>query len=129
MSDLSKEIHDLLAERAIRDVIHRYARGIDRMDWELVRDQFHPDAVLEYSQRQTRDQFIDGAARGLAAYRLTQHAIMNVIIEVDGLKTAMTEVQFLAYLVQKKRPGQKVSLTYLRDGKTTAVQLEMPPGL
>jgi membrane-associated protease RseP (regulator of RpoE activity) len=53
----------------------------------------------------------------------------DVIIEVDGLKTAMTEIQFLAYLIQKKKPGQKVDLTYLREGKAKAVQLELPPGL
>jgi len=53
----------------------------------------------------------------------------DVIVEVDGLKTAMTEAQFLAYLLQKKTPGQKVDLTYLRDGKREAVQLELPGAL
>jgi len=53
----------------------------------------------------------------------------DVIIEVDGLKTTMTEAQFLAYLIQKKKPGQKVDLTYLREGKANTVQLELPPGL
>jgi S1-C subfamily serine protease len=53
----------------------------------------------------------------------------DVIIEVDGMKAPMTESQFLAYLVQKKTPGQKVDLTYLREGKTQAVRLELPAGL
>jgi S1-C subfamily serine protease len=35
----------------------------------------------------------------------------------------------LIYLLQKKKPGQKVDLTYLRNGKTQTVQLELPAAL
>jgi membrane-associated protease RseP (regulator of RpoE activity) len=50
----------------------------------------------------------------------------DVIVEVDGAKSSMTETEFLVYLVQKKKPGQKVELTYLRGGAETKVQLEIP---
>ena len=78
------EFQQLLDERDIRNVLHRYAKGVDRFDWELVRASFHPDAVLEYGAKTTPEAFIAGASVGLANYALTQHAISNVIIEVDG---------------------------------------------
>lgn len=77
------EIKRLLDEGAVRDVILRYARGVDRLDWELVRSCFHPAAVLEYGDRTDVEGFIEGARRGLPVYLLTQHSIMNILIDVD----------------------------------------------
>jgi hypothetical protein len=50
----------------------------------------------------------------------------DVITEVDGSKSAWSEPEFLSYLMQKKNPGQKVKLTYLRDGASRSVELELP---
>jgi membrane-associated protease RseP (regulator of RpoE activity) len=50
----------------------------------------------------------------------------DVIVEVDGSSAPMSEAEFLAYLAQKKKPGQNVELTYLRDGKRTKVTLDLP---
>jgi hypothetical protein len=50
----------------------------------------------------------------------------DVIVEVDGKKTAMSESELLRYLLQEKKPGDKVELSYLRDGKTRAVELALP---
>lgn len=33
---------------AVTDVLQRYARGVDRRDWELVRSCYHPDAVDDH---------------------------------------------------------------------------------
>jgi serine protease Do len=49
----------------------------------------------------------------------------DVIVEVDGQKTSMNESEFLAYLVQKKKPGDSVSLGILRAGKTIKVDLPL----
>jgi ketosteroid isomerase-like protein len=38
-------IQELLDKDAIRDVLARYVRGIDRYDLDLVRSVFHPDAI------------------------------------------------------------------------------------
>ncbi len=88
-------LRGLLDERAIRDVIHRYARGVDRLDWELVRSCFYADAKLTYGQAQTPEEFIAGASRGLPLYALTQHAVTNITIEVSG-DTAHSESYCLA---------------------------------
>jgi ketosteroid isomerase-like protein len=78
------ELAAMLAERAITKVLFRYTRGVDRLDWDLVRSCFHPDAVLVYGNETTPEGFIEGAKVGLPTYRLTQHAVSNVQIEVAG---------------------------------------------
>jgi 3-phenylpropionate/cinnamic acid dioxygenase small subunit len=82
-------IQQLLDERDIRELLFRYAHGIDRLDWDLVRSCFHPDATLVYGAAQTVEGFITGAAAGLPTYRLTQHVVTNVRINVsDDAATA-----------------------------------------
>jgi hypothetical protein len=50
----------------------------------------------------------------------------DVFIEFDGLKATMTKAQFLAYLIQRKKPGQKVGLTYLGAGRRTRSNWSCP---
>lgn len=50
----------------------------------------------------------------------------DVLVEIDGRKGAMTESDFLAYLLQKKGKGEKAELVYRRGDKTEKVQLELP---
>jgi hypothetical protein len=45
---MSAELETLLAEREITRVILQYARGVDTLDFERVRDCFHEDARIEY---------------------------------------------------------------------------------
>ncbi len=50
----------------------------------------------------------------------------DVIVEVDGRKDPMTESEFLAYLVQKKKPADQADLTYVRGGQTAKVAIDVP---
>ena len=50
----------------------------------------------------------------------------DTLTEVDGTRSAMSEADFQAYLVQKKRPGDKVRLAYVRGGKERRVELKLP---
>ena len=50
----------------------------------------------------------------------------DVIIEVDGNRKLNSEGELLAYLFQKKQPGQTVNLTVLRGGKPQQIQLAIP---
>ena len=59
----SEELIWLVARQQIADVIYRYARGIDRLDLELVRACYHPDAYDDHgSMGGTVDEFIAAAA-------------------------------------------------------------------
>ena len=90
------ELQALLDERAIRDVIFRYTHAVDRFDWAMLSDCFHPDAVLEYGAKSTPADWIAGAERGLSTYRFTQHAVSNVIVESDGSDVARAQSYCLA---------------------------------
>jgi serine protease Do len=48
----------------------------------------------------------------------------DVIVSVDGRNNRMTESDLIGYLVQSKKPGDKVPFTVLRGGQQ--VNLEMP---
>lgn len=50
----------------------------------------------------------------------------DVIVEFDGLKSQMTESELLAYIAQKKKPGDNVALTVLRGGQPQKLQWVLP---
>ena len=72
---------------AIRDVIDRYAIGLDRRDWELVRTCFTADCVADYGRtgrwtdRETLIDALDEIHRDIGP---TLHRLSNHYIEVDG---------------------------------------------
>ena len=54
------DLETLLAKQEIGDVIYRYARGIDRLDFDLVRSCYHPDAVDDHGAfKGNVDEFIE----------------------------------------------------------------------
>jgi hypothetical protein len=76
---------ELLAKREIEDVILRYCRGIDRLDRDLVRSCYHPDATDEHgSFRGGVEAFLDWSFGLLARYQSTMHLAGNVLIELAG---------------------------------------------
>ena len=70
---------------AIRQVVLRYCRGIDRLDLELVRSCYHPDATDVHGRFSgTVDEYLTWVARVLARYDTTTHLLANHLVEVDG---------------------------------------------
>ena len=85
----------LLDKQAIQEVLMTYCRGVDRLDEELVRSVYHPDAYDNHGY--WRGKGWDFApfvvARLRAANRCTMHSITNVLIDVGGeLATAESHV-------------------------------------
>ena len=77
-------IDALLAERAIRDVVLRYCRGIDRRQFDIVRECYHPDAHDEHGDfTGTVDAFIVHAATALDAFETTTHFAGNILVELN----------------------------------------------
>ncbi|HZP29475.1 MAG TPA: nuclear transport factor 2 family protein, partial [Acidimicrobiia bacterium] len=74
----------LLAERAVRTVVLRYCRGVDRMDRDLVRSCYHADATDDHgSFSGTVDEFLEWVFRLLGRYELTMHFVGNLLVELD----------------------------------------------
>ena len=77
---------ELVARAEITDVIHRYARAIDRMDTELVLSCWHADGTDDHAP------LFSGSAEGFvrwiwplhAEMVVTRHVMSNILIEVDG---------------------------------------------
>ncbi|MCB2073121.1 MAG: nuclear transport factor 2 family protein [Novosphingobium sp.] len=94
---MAKSVETLQAESEIRDVQRRYCRGVDRMDFAMVRDCFHPDAALDYGDSDLSvDEFVGWAEPGLRTYSMTTHFIGNQLVEVSG-ETAWAEHYVVAY--------------------------------
>lgn len=93
----SATIEHLVARQQIADVIYRYARGIDRMDFDLVRSCYHPDAYDDHGAfRGNVDDLIAAAKEFLARWTATQHFMGNMLIEVDG-ERGRAETYAVAY--------------------------------
>lgn len=84
---------DRLADRAyITEVLHRWSRGVDRLDPDLMRAAFHPDATDDHGHYR-------GDIEGLIEWIMTRHKtipfvwhiINNIIIEFAGADVAVVE--------------------------------------
>jgi hypothetical protein len=82
------ELQALLDKQAIREVVLRYCRGVDRHDRDLVRDCYWPDAVDEHgSFTGTRDEYLTWLFdRMLTRYSMTMHFVGNILVEVEGAR-------------------------------------------
>jgi hypothetical protein len=90
-------VQQLLDRQAIADVVLRYCRGIDRLDLELVRACYHPDATDEHGTfTGTRDEYVEWVAGILERFTGTMHVVANQLIEVDG-EQARSETYGVAY--------------------------------
>ena len=93
------QIRDQLADReAIRDTLLRYARLVDRIDVSLADDVFWEGATDDHAgafKGPVRD-LLEAVMPALASMKVTQHFLMNMIIEIDGA-SARTETYVVAY--------------------------------
>jgi len=90
-------IQVLVDRQAIADVVLRYCRGIDRVDLELVRNCYHPDATDEHGTfLGTRDEYVDWVSRVLTRFTGTMHVVANQLVDVDG-DDARSETYGIAY--------------------------------
>ncbi len=94
---MTMTMEELLARQEIADVILRYARGIDRLDFELVRSCYHPDAFDDHgTMKGGVEDFIASARTFLPHYVATMHFMGNMLIEVER-DVARAETYAVAY--------------------------------
>jgi hypothetical protein len=81
----SEETADRLA---ITEIIAAHSRGIDRLDVNCLKACYWPEATVDYGAfKGPAHQFAEivmGALDG--QYELTQHAVSNMLVQVDGDK-------------------------------------------
>lgn len=75
----------LLDEQAIKAVLTRYSRGLDRCDEELLRSCYFRDSTDDHGWfKGTGLEFVKLIIERYRGGPITQHAISNVSIEFDG---------------------------------------------
>ncbi len=87
----SDSIQRLLLDRAeISDVVHRYATGLDRRDWELYRSIFTDEVEMDFSSlgmrggRVKADAWVRDATVLFAGFGATQHTSSNHVHDIRG---------------------------------------------
>ncbi len=100
-------LQELLDKKAIAEVVQRYCRGVDRIDMELVRSCYHPDATDDHGTYQgDRDGFVQHAGDGLTTMLGTMHYIGNRLVDVQG-DVAYSEAYCVAYHRMPSRKSGK----------------------
>src|SRR5262245_754001 len=91
------EIRALLDKQAITEVLYRYSRACDRGDEDLLRGCYHDDAVEDHggSFLGSASDYIEAIKPALRSDRLMSHSVTNVLIELTGADTALSECYYL----------------------------------
>ena len=102
-------VETMLAECRIRDVIARYARGVDRRDEDRIRDCYHPDAVTHYGVFDGNlDEFIPWVLAYVAEYSNTMHFLGQSIIDwPNGRLSSVAIVETYAIALHQKDGGDR----------------------
>lgn len=100
----------LADELAIRDVLHRYAWGLDNGDFEMQRACFTEDVEAEYGgHRLPRGvESILKLNRGIAGFVSTMHHAGTTVLLSLGGDAAETEHYSIAYLLEQGGDGGHV---------------------
>lgn len=81
---MAKSIDDVIAESEIRDLQLKFCRANDRLDEDLMRTCFHPDARVEIHKSLDLEAFLALGRQLLPGYTVTWHTTTNQLVEVDG---------------------------------------------
>jgi hypothetical protein len=96
-------VQTLLDKEAIREVLVRYCRGVDRADLELLRSVYHPDAIDNHGSFNGNGwEFAD---RLVKRAQLALHVLGNMSIDVQG-DVAHVETYFVSHTpgIQSGKP-------------------------
>ena len=101
-------VQRLLAHAEIRDVLARYARGIDRADGELLKSCYHPDAIEEHAGNYEGNalQYVEEAIPRVQQMGVMQHLLGTSYIELEG-DIAYVETYVWTF-VRFQQDGQEV---------------------
>lgn len=101
-------LEQLRSRMEIEDVLRRYARGVDRLQWDAVRACFHPGAPDEHGD-------VTGTFEDMIAYTIerhkripfSQHFLGNSLIEFADSDNAVVETYFVASQKTTDEEGAK----------------------
>ncbi len=99
------QIAKLIAEKDIQDCLKRYARGVDRKDWKLVRGCFYPNAIDHHGDfHGTVEEFIEWVTKRHKHVPFSMHYLLNCLVDFKSDATALVETYFWA--IQRREPEE-----------------------
>jgi hypothetical protein len=125
------DLDALIARAEITDCLHRYTRGMDRLDRELARSAYHDDAVDDHAGFVAGvEAFLDWAFDYHAGQVRHQHHLTNISIDLEldarGAPSGVAHVEsyytFVASYADDESPVFMTGGRYLdrleeRDGR------------
>lgn len=92
---MENALQRLLDKDEIRDLMARYARGVDRGDWDAVRDVYHPDAHDDHGDyKGGLDGFIAFGSSRTGGATQVMHFLGECLIEFASTDVAIVETYF-----------------------------------
>ena len=92
------DLQTLIDRAEITDLLTRYARAVDRKDWDLFRSVFTPDAVIDYTQvggtSGNLDEVVGFLSKVMPMFEAMQHLVSNVDITIDGDEAKVTAMVY-----------------------------------
>lgn len=99
---------------AIREVVSRYGMAVDRRDWDLYRQVFTSDAVIDYTDSSGPRTDLEGAITWLAEvlepFAALHHNMTNQIVDLDGDR-ARSCTYYLAFHIIATGPASESVFT------------------
>ena len=109
-TELRAKLREWSDRTEILDCIHRYARGMDRLDRELVRSAYHEGAIDDHAGFVGPvEQFIDWSFAYHAGQTRHQHYVTNHSVELDG-DEAHAETYYL-FIGTDRDPAKPLTVT------------------
>lgn len=94
---VSQVLLELADREAIKECLARYARGVDRLDADMVRSAYWPDVVdTHLAFTGNCEEFIDWSFAAMGGMDQTQHILGQVLFAIQG-DTADVESYFWGF--------------------------------
>lgn len=117
-SHTTEALQRLLDKDQIRDAICRYAQGVDRGNWTLVRSGYHADAFDAHGDYQGGvDGFINWLQRRFDGVDNSMHFLGQSLIEFAEPDVALVETYFVS---RRLRPANEKEQASLNSGDAIA---------
>jgi ketosteroid isomerase-like protein len=108
-TSVTRILEELADREAIRECLYRYARGVDRLDADMVRSAYWPDAIDTHLDfKGNAEQFIAWAFPIMRTMDQTMHMVGNILMTIRGDR-ADVESYFHGYHRLTKE-GRKIDI-------------------
>ena len=106
MSIESEALRQLIDKQTIYEIMCRYARGVDRGDWELLRSTYHPDAYDDHGDyKGDVDGLLNWLKDRFDGVDNSQHFLGNFLVEFLGADVALVEAYFVSRRLTEPTQG------------------------